>query len=77
MRIKNIHNPKKLFETLNQCKGRVELLTEDGDRLNLKSKLCQYIAMTDIFTNAEIEEVEILVAEPEDVMRLVEFMINS
>ena len=77
MKIKNIKEPKKLFETLNQCKGRVELLTEDGDRLNLKSKLCQYIAMTDIFTNAEIDEVEVLVAEPADVMLLVEFMLHG
>ena len=77
MRIKNIKDPKRLFETLNQCKGRVELLTEDGDRLNLKSKLCQYIAMTNIFTNAEIDEVEVLVAEPADVMLLVEFMLQG
>ena len=77
MKIKNIQNPKRFFETLNECKGRVELVTEEGDRLNMKSKLCQYIAMTDIFSNAEIGEVEIMLSEPEDVMRLVEFMVKG
>ena len=54
MKITNISDPKGFFEMLKQCTGNIELVTEDGDRLNLKSKLCQYIAMTDIFSNAEI-----------------------
>ena len=77
MKIKNIREPKKLFETLAQCKGSVELRTEEGDRLNMKSKLCQYIAMTDIFSNAEIGEIEIMVSEPEDVALLIDFMIKG
>lgn len=77
MKVNNISNPKKFFETLAQCKGSVELRTEEGDRLNMKSKLCQYIAMTDIFSNAEIGEVEIMLSEPEDVMHLVEFMVRG
>ena len=77
MKVSNISNPKKFFETLSRCKGSVELRTEEGDRLNMKSKLCQYIAMTDIFSNAEIGEVEIMLSEPEDVMHLVEFMVKG
>lgn len=77
MKIKNISEPKKLFEVLAQCKGKVELCTEEGDRLNLKSKLCQYIAMTDIFSNAEIGEIEVMVSEPEDVALLIDFMIKG
>ena len=77
MKIKNIREPKKLFETLTHCKGSVELRTEEGDRLNMKSKLCQYIAMTDIFSNAEIGEIEILVSEPEDVILLMDFMLKG
>ena len=77
MKVSNISNPKKFFETLARCKGSVELRTEDGDRLNMKSKLSQYIAMTDIFSNAEIGEVEIMLSEPEDVMHLIQFMIKG
>lgn len=77
MKVSNISNPKKFFETLAQCKGSVELRTEDGDRLNMKSKLSQYIAMTDIFSNAEIGEVEIMLSEPEDIALLIDFLVKG
>ena len=75
MKITNIVNPKKFFETLDRCKGRVELITDEGDRLNLKSKLCQYIALTQMFTDGEIENVEIVLSEPEDIALLKEYLI--
>ena len=43
MKIKNINNVDKFFEVVDSCKGKVELVTGEGDRLNLKSKLCQYV----------------------------------
>ena len=49
MRIKNIAEPTRFFSAVNQCKGRVELTTTEGDKLNLKSTLCQYIALTQMF----------------------------
>ena len=75
MKITNIVNPQKFFETLDRCKGRVELITDEGDRLNLKSKLCQYIALTQMFTDGEIENVEIVLSEPEDIALLKEYLI--
>lgn len=50
MKIQNISEPQKFFEVLNNCKGSVELVTSEGDRLNLKSKLCQYIALTQMLS---------------------------
>ena len=66
MKIKNISDPAKLFEVVGNCKGTVELVTSEGDRLNLKSKLCQYIALTRMFDEAEIDEVDLIISEPED-----------
>lgn len=43
----------------------------------MKSKLCQYIAMTDIFSNAEIGEIEVMVSEPEDVALLIDFLVKG
>lgn len=77
MKITNITNPKRFFEALDQCKGRVELVTSEGDRLNLKSKLCQYIALTQMFTEAKIDEVEIVISEPEDIDLLKTFLVQS
>ena len=49
MKIKDISEPTRFFEAVNSCAGRVELLSSEGDCLNLKSRLCQYIALTQEF----------------------------
>lgn len=78
MKITNISNVEKFFEVVDQCKGKVELVTGEGDRLNLKSKLCQYVSLVSIFANnAVIPELEIIAHEPEDVSRLVKFMMGG
>ena len=77
MKIKNITDIKRFFEVVNKCKGRVELVTAEGDRLNLKSTLCQYVGLTDMFTEAKIDDIEILVSEPEDIRLLMEFLIRG
>ena len=65
MKVKNISNPKLFFERLQHCKGNIEVVTPEGDRLNMKSKLCQYIVMMNIFNNAEIAGVEHIIVEAE------------
>ena len=77
MKIKNIKNPKEFFKKLNECCGNIELATEDGDRLNLKSKLCQYIVIMDIFNRAEIGEIEIFFSQPEDLNIVLEYLIRD
>ena len=44
MKIVGIIEPAEFFEKVLDCTGSVELYTSEGDVLNLKSKLCQYIA---------------------------------
>ncbi|MDO5425375.1 MAG: polya polymerase [Eubacteriales bacterium] len=77
MKVQNITDINKFFEVVDQCKGRVELVTGEGDRLNLKSKLCQYVSMANIFSNGEIPELEIVAHEKEDIDRLIAFMMNN
>ena len=43
MKINKISNAQEFFKVVDDCKGRVELLTGEGDRLNMKSKLCQFV----------------------------------
>lgn len=67
MKVQNITDVDKFFKVVDQCKGRVELVTGEGDRLNLKSKLSQYVSMANIFSNGEIPELEIIAYEKEDI----------
>ena len=77
MKVSNIKDVEKFFEVIDKCNGRVELVTGEGDRLNLKSKLSQYVSLANIFSNGEIPEMEIIASEKEDVDRLMNFMING
>ena len=77
MKLQNITDINKFFNVVDSCKGKVELVTGEGDRLNLKSKLCQYVSLANIFSNGEIPEMEILAYEKEDVDKLLNFMING
>ena len=77
MKITNIGNVEAFFKVVDQCKGTVELVTGEGDRLNLKSKLCQYVSLANIFSNGEIPELEIVAYEKEDIDKLMNFMIQG
>lgn len=77
MRIKNIPQPTRFFAAVSQCRGRVELLTSEGDCLNLKSALCQYIALTQMFQDEKIVGVELSLSDPSDYAILAEFLITD
>lgn len=77
MKVQNITNLDRFFQVVDECKGKVELVTGEGDRLNLKSKLSQYVSLANIFSDGTIDELEIIASEPEDVERLVNFMMKG
>ena len=77
MKIQNIENVDKFFKVVDSCKGKVELVTGEGDRLNLKSKLSQYVSLANIFSDGTIDELEVITYEPEDTAKLVEFMMEG
>ena len=77
MKVQNISDIDGFFKVVDAFSGKVELVTGEGDRLNLKSKLSQYVSMANIFSNGEIPELEIIAYEKEDIDRLVSFMING
>ena len=77
MKVQNITDVEGFFKVVDSCKGRVELVTGEGDRLNLKSKLSQYVSMANIFSDGTIGELELIAYEPADIDKLVNFMVNG
>ena len=77
MKVQNITDIDKFFKVGDSCEGKVELVTGEGDRLNLKSKLSQYVSMAKIFSDGTIDELELLAYEPADIDKLVNFMMNN
>lgn len=77
MKLVNVNNVEGLFEVLDKCQGSVYLVSKEGDRINLKSKLSQMLFTANLFTKATINELDLIVAEPEDMKRVVDFMMGS
>ena len=78
MKVMNIENPEEFLKVIDSCEGQVELVTADGDRLNLKSKFCQLISLTTVFSSSSnIPEMEIIAHEAEDVKRIMSYMMQS
>ena len=77
MRISNVNNVEGLFNVLNSCEGKVELVSKEGDTINLKSKLSQMLLMSKMLDNAFIKEMELIVHEPNDMKKVVEFMMGD
>ncbi|MDO4619318.1 MAG: polya polymerase [Lachnospiraceae bacterium] len=77
MKFFNITDIDGFFEAIDQCKGKVELVSNDGDRLNLKSKLTKVIAYADVFSGGKIDELEILTSDPEDMRKLMNYVVTG
>ncbi|MEG0020649.1 MAG: hypothetical protein RR728_08885, partial [Oscillospiraceae bacterium] len=58
---------------ISTCEGDVYLVTDEGDRLNLKSKLCQLIGFTKLIEGARVTRARIECQNPADETKLFRF----
>ena len=78
MKFHNVKNLEGFFDAVNKCTGDVKLITQEGDCLNLKSTLCQYVSFAKIMAAGnEVPEIEIIASNKEDIDRLLHFMITG
>ena len=74
MKITNLSNVEGFLKTVSECKGTVELVTKEGDRLNLKPELTKYVALTSFFKDSKIPEMEVILSEPDDAVKIINFL---
>ncbi|WP_154253267.1 MULTISPECIES: polya polymerase [unclassified Eubacterium (in: firmicutes)] len=77
IKVLNIKDYEGFFKMVESCSGTVELVTSQGDRLNLKSQLTQYIAFTGIFKNSDSIEMQIETSDKEDLKKLMYYIIHE
>ena len=78
MKIYNVESPEKFLEVIQQCKGSVELISKQGDRLNLKSELTKYLAVSKRFADtALMNDIELVASDPDDVKFLLDYMMQG
>lgn len=73
--ILNLHNVDvaEFLDVLDACEGNVYLVTSDGNKLNLKSKLCQLVGLTRLIEGGKISEAGILCDNVRDESRMFRF----
>ena len=70
--ILNIHdiNVSEFLAVLDTCEGNVYLVTRDGDKLNLRSKLSQLVGLTQLIEGGKIAEASIVCENKNDESKL-------
>ena len=73
--ILNLHNIDvvEFLAVLDTCEGNVFLVTNEGDRLNLKSKLCQLVGLTKLIEGGKIAEASVYCENVRDESKLFRF----
>ncbi len=61
------------LQVLDSCEGDVYLMTRDGNRLNLKSKLCQLVGLTALIEGGKIAEAFVMCEKESDESKLFRF----
>lgn len=74
MKLSNVDNIPGLFKVIEECKGRIDLVSPEGDWINLKSKLGQYFVLANAFSDGYIKELELRAYNEEDASKIIKFM---
>ena len=74
IKVEKVNQVEKLFQVVDSCAANVELRTGEGDCLNLKSKLSQYLSMTRMFSDGDVPDMEFVVNDEGDKEKLETFL---
>lgn len=75
MKFYNISDVPGFFKAIDKCQGDVYLVTKDGDSLNLKSQITKYIAFSEYFKNASLDELDVRFTRTEDAKHMLDYII--
>lgn len=70
--VMSLHNVdvSEFLEVLDSCEGSVYLLTNEGDKVNLKSTLSRLVGLTRLIEGGKITEACIICKNPSDESKL-------
>lgn len=74
IKLLNVKDIDGLFNVIDSCEDKVELVGDDI-RLNLKSKLSQYISLSKMLADNKIPELNLVTYNENDSKRLIDFMV--
>lgn len=71
-KVLSLHNidVSAFLKVLDSCTGDVFLVTPEGDKLNLRSKLCQLVGLTKLIEGGMIAEASVICDKQDDETKL-------
>ena len=64
---------KEFVSVVESCKGEVYLITDEGDKLNLKSRLCRVIGLINLVEAGRLSDAKLICTDPDDESKLFRF----
>ncbi len=64
----------EFFRTVQTCTGEVLLITSEGDQLNLKSTLSQFVFAAAVRSNLDFSNAELQIENSADISKLEDFI---
>lgn len=72
--LENTTNAEELFEMIDSCEGRIDLISDEGDIINMKSKLSQLLVLSNILSDPDVvPHIHLVAYYPEDEKRLLAY----
>ncbi len=75
MKVYNV-DVEDFAKLIHECKGKVTIITEDGDRLVTNSMLSALVGFSAVLKVATMKEIEFECEFPEDRIRVLNFMMG-
>ena len=75
--LKNVSNFDAFVDFIEECEGKIEAISETGERIDLKKKLTQFIFWVNTFHGGVIKSLDLEVTNPVDYTRFFYAMLDG
>lgn len=73
-KINHVSDIEKFEEMVDSFHGDAKLVTDNGDQMNLKSKLSQFAAFAKLFKAETIDNMKLRLSDPGDCYRMIRYL---
>ena len=78
MKVQNITNVDAFFKVVDKCKGRVDIVSPEGDNIVLNSQLCRFV-LTALVQSGDtlLDTLELHCENPDDAALFIKYMMEE
>ena len=74
IKLTKVNDIDRFMKLVNGYQGEVKIVSDQGDEINLKSKLSQFVALAKLFHENTIENLKLRLSNRQDVWNTIEYL---